>query len=59
MALCEEGLAVFRTLGTKRWIALSLHLMGHAVQLPGDLERATGLYQESLALFGDASNQSV
>ena len=50
---------MFRALGGKRGIAYVLHLTGHAVRLQGDLERAVGLYRESLALFGAVGDKWV
>ena len=50
---------MFRTLGTKRWVAWSLRLTGHAVRLQGDLERAAGLYRESVTLFGETGDKWV
>ncbi len=59
VALCEESLAMFQTLGGKRAIAYALRLTGHAVRLLGDLERAAGLYWESLAILGEAGDKWV
>src|ERR1700730_16706277 len=52
-----ESLAMFRALGAKERIAYSLRLLGHAVRLQSDLERAPGLYRESLALFGETGDK--
>jgi predicted ATPase len=49
-ALLEEGLTLFRELGYKRGIALSLRLLGHIALDQSDYERATVLGAESLAL---------
>jgi hypothetical protein len=54
-----ESLAMFRALGAKERIAYSLRLLGHAVRLQSDLERAPGLYRESLALFGETGDKWV
>ncbi len=50
---------MMRTLSGKRWIAYALRLTGHAVRLQGDLERAAGLYRESLALFWETEDKWV
>ncbi len=57
--LCEESLAILRTVGDKWGIAYALRTTGHGVRLLGDLERAAGLYRESLALFGEAGDKRV
>jgi non-specific serine/threonine protein kinase len=51
VALHDESLALFRTLGDERGVALSLLTIGTMAQLQGDLARATVHYEESLALF--------
>jgi predicted ATPase len=49
-ALFEEGLALYRELGDKLGIVLSLNSLAEVVNLQGDLARATALFEESLGL---------
>ena len=48
---------MFRTLGAQRGMAFALWLTGHEMRLQRDLERAAGLYRESLALFGEVGEE--
>ncbi len=50
---------MLRAEGGQRGIANALRLTGHQVRLHGDLERAAGLYRESLALFGETEDKFV
>jgi tetratricopeptide (TPR) repeat protein len=53
MALHEEALALFRELGDKMGIALSLHELGDVARRHGDYGRAAAWHEESLALLRD------
>jgi hypothetical protein len=59
VTLCETGLAMFRILGSKRWVAVGLYLTGHAARSNGDFERAVELYRENLVLFGEVGDKWV
>ncbi len=49
-SLLEESLAMYRELGDKRGMALSLNNLGVVAGDQGDYERAVAFYEESLAL---------
>jgi len=60
--LCEEGLALFRTLSDMPGIARALNALGELARLGGDYERARGLYEECLAISretGDRQREAV
>jgi predicted ATPase/DNA-binding CsgD family transcriptional regulator/TolA-binding protein len=50
-ALCGESLALFRQLGDKRGIAVTLHGLAAVARLGGSYAAARAMYRESLALF--------
>jgi tetratricopeptide (TPR) repeat protein len=50
-ALHEEALALFRELGDKRAIAISLINLGNVAKHQGEFGRARALHEEALALF--------
>src|SRR5581483_5824723 len=50
-ALAEEGLALYRELGDKRGIALSLNRLGIAAWRQADFSTAQVLLEEDLALY--------
>src|SRR5215210_7859519 len=51
MALCEEGVTLFRKVGDTRAEAYTLGLMGFAALQLGELERATRVLDEALEMF--------
>lgn len=56
-ALAQEGLALFREIGDKRGIALSLNRLGVAAWRRGDFRSARVLLEEDLALFREMGDQ--
>ncbi len=56
-ALAQEGLALFRELGDKRGIALSLNRLGVAAWRRGDFRSARVLLEEDLTLFREMGDQ--
>lgn len=50
VALSQESLAVYRQLGDRLGVALSLNILGGVTRNQGDHARATALFEESLAL---------
>jgi predicted ATPase/class 3 adenylate cyclase len=56
-ALFEESGAIWRELGEKRSLALSLHGLAHVVRSQGDRPAARVLYEESLALRQEVGDQ--
>lgn len=56
-ALAQEGLALFREIGDKRGIALSLNRLGVAAWRRGDFRSARVLLEEDLALFREIGDQ--
>ena len=55
--LAQEGLALFRELGDKRGIALSLNRLGVAAWRRGDFKSARVLLEEDLALFREMGDR--
>jgi len=55
--LAQEGLALFRELGDKRGIALSLNRLGVAAWRRGDFRAARVLLEEDLTLFREMGDQ--
>jgi predicted ATPase len=55
--LAQESLALFRQLGDRRGIALSLDRLGTAAWRHGDFATARGLMEEALALFSAIDDQ--
>ncbi len=55
--LAQEGLALFRELGDKRGIALSLNRLGVAAWRRGDFRSARVLLEEDLALFRELGDR--
>jgi predicted ATPase/DNA-binding SARP family transcriptional activator/DNA-binding CsgD family transcriptional regulator len=53
IALLEEALALFRELGDRRGVAISIGNLGNALLHRGDMERAAVLRQEAEALRGE------
>ena len=56
-ALAQESLALFRELGDRRGIALSLDRLGMAAWRRGDFRAARVLMEEDLALFREVGDQ--
>jgi predicted ATPase/DNA-binding CsgD family transcriptional regulator len=54
--LCQEALALYRQLGDQPGIAFSLHLLGAALWVRGNLEAGQALVKESLAIFRTLGN---
>jgi predicted ATPase/DNA-binding CsgD family transcriptional regulator len=54
--LCEEGLAILRGLDDQPGIAQALNILGELARLQGNLERATDLYEECLAIARDVDD---
>lgn len=55
--LAQEGLALFRELGDKRGIALTLNRLGVAAWRRGDFQAARVLLEEDLALFREMGDR--
>jgi len=51
MALCEEGVTLFRKVGDTRAEAYTLGMMGFAALQLGELDRATRILEEALEMF--------
>jgi len=56
-ALAQESLALFRELGDRRGVALSLDRLGMAAWRRGDFSAARVLMEEDLALFREVGDQ--
>jgi non-specific serine/threonine protein kinase len=52
IALCEEGLTLFRELDEPLGMARTLNILGELARLAGDYERARIAYEECIAIFG-------
>jgi non-specific serine/threonine protein kinase len=62
IALCEEGLALFRKLDHKPGIARALNFVGELARLDGDYERAQEVYEECLTIarqIGDSIREAL
>jgi hypothetical protein len=59
LAWSEEGFAIMQALGAKRWIAAGRFMMGHVTRLQGNLERAEGLYRQSLASYREVGDNWI
>ncbi|NIO72251.1 MAG: tetratricopeptide repeat protein, partial [Anaerolineae bacterium] len=62
IALCEEGLALFREVDHKPGIARTLNILGELARLVGDYERAQEVYEECLAIareIGDRHREAL
>jgi tetratricopeptide (TPR) repeat protein len=62
IALCEEGLVLFRELDHKPGVARALNTLGELARLDGDYERAQEVYEESLTIareIGDRQREAV
>jgi tetratricopeptide (TPR) repeat protein len=57
IALCEEGLALFRELDLKPAIARALNVLGELARLDGDYERAREVYEEGLAIARETGDR--
>jgi tetratricopeptide (TPR) repeat protein len=56
-ALLEEGLALFREIGDKGGVAVSLNTLGNVAKEQGDYSSARSLLEESLALQRELGNK--
>ncbi len=59
MALLEEGLALYKELGDRSGVALSISNLGHAVVHHGDRERVVSLREEVEALLSEPLDRRV
>jgi tetratricopeptide (TPR) repeat protein len=62
IALCEEGLALFRELGDQPGMTRALNALGELARLEGDYERAGAVYEECLAMSretGDRQREAI
>jgi tetratricopeptide (TPR) repeat protein len=62
IALCEEGLALFRELDNPLGMARTLNILGELARLAGDYERARTAYNECIAIFrktGDKLREAI
>ena len=57
MALNEESLSLYESLGDKAGMALALINLGDVAHKQGDKERAAVLYEEALALHRELGNE--
>jgi tetratricopeptide (TPR) repeat protein len=55
--LCEDSLALYRSLDDKQGMAIALNILGSVAENRGDYERAVMLSEESLALYRGLNNK--
>jgi predicted ATPase/DNA-binding CsgD family transcriptional regulator len=57
VARCEEGLAVFREVDDRPYVAMALNILGEILRMDGDFEGAKEAYEECLALSREMGNK--